>query len=175
MKFYICNFQTDFSDWWFMHFLWNCPNMNVIGIHWWSVNIGSSNGLVPTGHKPLPEPILTQICRHMASLGHNELTWSAPNHCLNQCRNNVSWTRRKNFPWILSEIHLFLYQILFWKWHLRNIGHSVSVSMCYGWCFICTGRWRLMGSLYIWNINHAILILRFRLSDNIKPAYTTKM
>ena len=40
---------------------WNCPNMNVTGFHWWSVNIGSGNGLVPSGNKPLPEPMLTQI------------------------------------------------------------------------------------------------------------------
>ena len=26
-----CNFQTDFSDWWLRHHLWNCPNMNVTG------------------------------------------------------------------------------------------------------------------------------------------------
>ena len=38
-----------------------CPNMNVIGLLWWSVNIGSGNGLVPSGTKPLPEPMLTQI------------------------------------------------------------------------------------------------------------------
>ena len=25
----------------------------------WSVNIGSGNGLVPSGNKPLPEPMLT--------------------------------------------------------------------------------------------------------------------
>ena len=37
------------------------------------VNIGSGNGLVPSGNKPLSEPMLTQICRHMTSLGHNEL------------------------------------------------------------------------------------------------------
>ena len=35
--------------------------MNVTGLHWWSVNIGSCNGLVPSGNKPLPEPKLTQI------------------------------------------------------------------------------------------------------------------
>ena len=34
------------------------------------VNIGSGNGLVPSGNKPLPEPMLTQICCHMASLDH---------------------------------------------------------------------------------------------------------
>ena len=61
MKFWICNFQMDFSDWWLRHLLWNCPNMIVTGLHWWSVNIGSGNGLVPSGNKPLPEPMLTQI------------------------------------------------------------------------------------------------------------------
>ena len=55
------NFQTAFSDWWLRHLLWNCPNMNVTGLCWWSVNIGSGNGLVPSGNKPLPEPMLTQI------------------------------------------------------------------------------------------------------------------
>ena len=29
-EFLTCNFQTDFSDWWLRHFLWNYPiNMNV--------------------------------------------------------------------------------------------------------------------------------------------------
>ena len=60
LKFYISNFQMDFSDWWLRHLLWNCPNMNVTGLHWWSVNIGWGNGWVPSGNKPLPEPMLTQ-------------------------------------------------------------------------------------------------------------------
>ena len=48
--------------------------LNAKGLHWWSVNIGSGNGLVLSGNKPLPGPVLTQdLCRHMASLGHNEL------------------------------------------------------------------------------------------------------
>ena len=29
--------------------------------HWWLVNIGSGNGLVPSGNKPLSESMLTQI------------------------------------------------------------------------------------------------------------------
>ena len=58
------NFQTDFSDWWLRHLLWNCPNMNVTGLHWWSVNIGSGNGLVQSGNKPSPGPIY---------FDHNEL------------------------------------------------------------------------------------------------------
>ena len=35
--------------------------MNVTGLHWWPVNIGSGNGLLPSGNKPLPEPMVTQI------------------------------------------------------------------------------------------------------------------
>ena len=42
-------------------FLSNCPPMNVTGLYWRWVNIGSGNGLVPSGNKPLPEPMLTQI------------------------------------------------------------------------------------------------------------------
>ena len=28
-----------------------------LGLYWWSVNIGSGNGLVPSGNKPLSEPL----------------------------------------------------------------------------------------------------------------------
>ena len=38
------------------------------------VNIGAGNGLVPSGNKPLPKPMLTQIYGVTgASLGQNEL------------------------------------------------------------------------------------------------------
>ena len=54
------------------HLLWNCPHKNVIGLHWWLVNIGSGNGLVPSGNKSLTEPMLTQISvaiwRHWATM-----------------------------------------------------------------------------------------------------------
>ena len=35
--------------------------MNVTGPCCWEVNIGLGNGLVPSGTKPLSEPMLTQI------------------------------------------------------------------------------------------------------------------
>ena len=38
-----------------------CSQMNATEPHWWKINIGSGNGLVPSGNKPLPEPMLTQI------------------------------------------------------------------------------------------------------------------
>ena len=46
---------------WGIYLLWNCLHMSVIGPYLWQVNIGSGNGLVPSGNKPLPEPMLTQI------------------------------------------------------------------------------------------------------------------
>ena len=37
------------------------PQVKCHKLHWWLVNIGSGNGLVPLGIKPLPELMLTQI------------------------------------------------------------------------------------------------------------------
>ena len=42
-----------------LYFLWNCYQVNATIPHWSLVNIGSGNGLVPSGNKPLPEPVLT--------------------------------------------------------------------------------------------------------------------
>ena len=48
--------------------------MNDAGLQWWLVNIGSGDGLVPSGNKPLPEPnVDPDLCRHMVSLGPNGL------------------------------------------------------------------------------------------------------
>ena len=41
--------------------MWNCPQMNVVEPLWWKVNNISGNGFMPSGNKPLPEPMLTQI------------------------------------------------------------------------------------------------------------------
>ena len=35
--------------------------MNATRPYWWSGNIGTGNGLVPSGNKQLPKPMLTQI------------------------------------------------------------------------------------------------------------------
>ena len=55
------HFQANSSNWRLRYLLWNCPQMTVTALHWWSLNIGSGNGLVPSGNKPLSEPMLTQI------------------------------------------------------------------------------------------------------------------
>ena len=39
------------------------------------IKIDSGNGLVLSGNKPLPHPMLTQLYQHMALSGHNELRW----------------------------------------------------------------------------------------------------
>ena len=43
------------------YFLWNCSQVNATEHFWWWFNIGSGDGLVPSGKKPLPEPMLIQI------------------------------------------------------------------------------------------------------------------
>ena len=35
--------------------------MNATRLYWWQVNIGPGDGLVPSGNKPLPEQMVTQI------------------------------------------------------------------------------------------------------------------
>ena len=97
----ITSFQGNFIDWWVMFLLGNCSHMNVTGLNWWSINIASGNGLVPSGNKTLPEPMLTQIsCRHMASLGPNEF-------------NQVSAT-----PLKIQGAHRF--HVLVGKWQSRG-------------------------------------------------------
>ena len=56
-----CNIQNRWVDWYLVHFLWYCPHGNATEPHWLYVNIGSGNGLVPSGDKPLSESILTRI------------------------------------------------------------------------------------------------------------------
>ena len=44
--------------------LTNCPQVNATNMtrpHWGLTDIGAGNGLVPSGNKPLPEPMLTKI------------------------------------------------------------------------------------------------------------------
>ena len=55
----INKFQTHFNDKYLKYFLWNCYQVNATTPHWSLVNIGSSNGLVPSGNNPLPKQMLT--------------------------------------------------------------------------------------------------------------------
>ena len=60
LYFKISNFQTHIKNKHLECFLWNCLQVNVTGPPWRLVNIGSDNGLVPSGIKPLFEPMLTK-------------------------------------------------------------------------------------------------------------------
>ena len=64
---------VNLSDWWLKYILQNSSQINVTGPDCWAVNIGSGNDLMPSGNKPLPEPMLTQfyVALYMASIGHN--------------------------------------------------------------------------------------------------------
>ena len=99
--------------------------MSTRGSHWWWVNIGSGNGLVPSGTKPLPEPMLTQlsdasspdlnelkqlslyyIVMSWCSLVLSCIWWDSANETLHRCPGG--WCKR-DLPPILKalELHLF--------------------------------------------------------------------
>ena len=52
------NFDTHNTEYYLGHSLWNCSQVNPTEPHYWEVNVGSGNGLVPSGNKPLQEPML---------------------------------------------------------------------------------------------------------------------
>ena len=52
--------------------MWSCSQANSTDHYQSEVNIGLANGLVLSGNKPLPGPMLTQIYDVISS--HNELT-----------------------------------------------------------------------------------------------------
>ena len=52
---------TCIKDIYLQHFAWNCPQVTATRSHRRWVAIGLGNGLVPSGTKPLPEPMLTQF------------------------------------------------------------------------------------------------------------------
>ena len=78
------------------HFLWNYPQVNTTRSHWWLINTGSGNGLVPSGNKPLPELILTKLCCHTASLGQNVL--------INTPRASDAYMHQWSGSWLVNSL-----------------------------------------------------------------------
>ena len=80
----------------------------------WLVNIGSGNGLLPWGNKPLPEPMLTQFFNHhMVSPGHNELIGHTGLRPLPRIRSRAQYGRHHihHKPhWTIYVINLDLFQ-----------------------------------------------------------------
>ena len=50
---------------WFWSTCQIAPGVNATEHLWWEIKIGSSIGLSPSGNKPLPDPMLTQITKTM--------------------------------------------------------------------------------------------------------------
>ena len=48
-------------NWCLEHLQWNWSYVSGTEPYWWQVNIGSGDGLVPSGNMPLPEQMLTQF------------------------------------------------------------------------------------------------------------------
>ena len=55
----ISKLQTHYNEKFLKYFLWNFYQIYATTPHWSLVNIDSGNGFVPSGNKPLPEPMLT--------------------------------------------------------------------------------------------------------------------
>ena len=105
------------------YFLGNWPQLIATKPHWRFVNTGSGNGLVPSGTKPLPEPVLTHsepnLCHYMVSLGHNELGPStiARNTALARGRRAKQPEVGTDLPWRLAA-HCWLHCIFGHGQHL---------------------------------------------------------
>ena len=117
--FYIGTFSASFSEWWLRYLLWNRPQMNSTRPYWWLVNIGSGNGVVPSGTKPLPEKNLTEISvgiwRQWVNTSGNiviqlENFW--PNDPMQVCISWVLYTLRSKQKdhWVanVTSRHIFL-------------------------------------------------------------------
>ena len=65
-------------------YLVKLPNMNVTGLHWWSVNIGAVRQQAITWAN-----VDSDLCCHMVSLGHNELNCN--HHTCKAASTVISW------------------------------------------------------------------------------------
>ena len=68
-------FQASFTNGYLEVFLWNWSSVSASEPHWWQVNIGSGNGLVPSSTKPrASENIFRLQCKSGSS------KWASPHH-----------------------------------------------------------------------------------------------
>ena len=163
-------FQTLRCEWYLEQFLWNCLQLNANELHWWQVNIGLGNDLVPSGNKSLPEPVLT---RSVSSYGVTNTQWVNPcfqlwrlhtKHCFIQ----VQWKCTKClffkalvsfvcvFHWgcILTELFLINYSELnSWLLIPWVIALPCHKQWCYWKCKMDWGRISTTGATSEWR-NH---------------------
>ena len=109
-------FQSRLADWYHEYFLWNFPQMNATIQLWLLVNIGSGNGLVLSGDKPLHKPMLIQIhCSRKTLMFHLVF---------------VQWTLYILFKCVKSFMrHLGLAILNVWHvwWFLWTLSRSMSL------------------------------------------------
>ena len=80
--------------------------MNATGLNFQYVNIGPGDGLVPSGNKPLPEPLLIQVFvatwRHLATIN---LIYANQSNVQNDvfvlCKHMINWGIFYNIVWLL--------------------------------------------------------------------------
>ena len=73
----LCHFETHIKDCWALTVKLLKLFSNVKRSHLLLINIGSGNGLEPSGNKPVPEPMLIQtyVTSPYGVIMHNELTY----------------------------------------------------------------------------------------------------
>ena len=91
IKFYVCNFQTDFSDWWLRHLLWNCPSLNVTGLKY-------------------EKSTLVQVMAW-----RRQATSHYPSQCWSRSLSPYGFTRPQRVKQILEFLHHF-YNVLNHSW-----------------------------------------------------------
>ena len=125
-------------------FLWNCPHVNAKRPHLWLVNNVSGNGLMLSGIKPLPEPMLTHV---YLAIWHHQTTMCKMHHInvlfyyhdsswsIKYCCDTVFWTHAYTIyltPLSYSEIAASshakerLSLCLGMSWHLTVQGHQLG-------------------------------------------------
>ena len=77
----------------------NYHEVNVTRLDWWLVNIGSGTGLVLSGNKPLPEPMLTQISVVILRRFQQHKKLITP-------KNKSHWKSNRNIHFFSKKIHL---------------------------------------------------------------------
>ena len=94
----------------------------VTGLHWWEVNIGWGNGLVSSGRKPLPEPVLlpdgTKPLPEPVLLPDG--TKPLPQPVLTQFYVTI-WPQCVNSLWLVQSVCRRYFQIHFLKWKLLHM------------------------------------------------------
>ena len=119
--FRMCKFQTQLENWYLEYSSKYYPGISARGYHWWNVNIGSGNGLVPSG--------ITwtnfdwKLWCHMASLCHNKLRdiplFAKVFNLLDPL--NHSARNMQAIPTTYNQyVYLYGWWLVFFQWVIKN-------------------------------------------------------